>query len=74
MFESDFTREDLFTSDELFLTGTATNVAPVVDVDGRRTGTGEFPVTRKILHVYMDTIHGKLKQYEPWLTYVLQQH
>ena len=38
--ESTLTRFDLFTADELFLTGTAAEIIPVVEMDGRMIGDG----------------------------------
>ena len=40
---TDFTREELFTADELLYTGTAAGVTPIREVDGRPIGTGELP-------------------------------
>ncbi len=46
---ADLTKHDLYTADEMFLTGTAAEVIPVTQVDGRRIGTGRpGPVTRRI--------------------------
>ncbi|MDA4137083.1 MAG: branched-chain amino acid transaminase [Thaumarchaeota archaeon] len=68
--EEDFTREGLFTADELFFSGTAANVTPIREVDGRSIGSGQFPVTKKIQQVYLDAIHGRVEKYRPWLSYV----
>jgi hypothetical protein len=47
--ESVMTRYDLYNAGEIFLTGTAAEVIPVVDVDGRRIGTGTpGPVTSRL--------------------------
>jgi len=67
---TDFTREELFTSDELFYTGTAAGVMPIREVDGRPIGTGNYPITKRLRQRYEATIHGKLPEYESWLTYV----
>lgn len=66
----DISREELYTSDELFLTGTAAGVTPVREVDGRTIGDGKWPVTRKIKSIYEEVVHGKNAQYEKWLTRV----
>jgi len=48
--EEPFTRYDVYTSDECFLTGTAAELVPVVEVDGRAIGKGKpGPVTAKLL-------------------------
>lgn len=69
-YRNDFTREELFTSDELFFTGTAAGIVPIREVDGRIIGNGEYPTTRKFQKLYDDTVHGRIKKYEKWLTYV----
>jgi branched-chain amino acid aminotransferase len=47
--EATLTRHDLYTADECFLTGTAAEVIPVVDIDGRKIGAGvPGPVTAKL--------------------------
>ncbi|MGA3022291.1 MAG: branched-chain amino acid transaminase [Thermoplasmata archaeon] len=66
---TDFTREELFTSDELFYTGTAAGVMPIREVDGRPIGTGIYPITKRLRLRYEAAIHGKAPEYEPWLTY-----
>ena len=49
-FEEPFTRYDLYTSDEIFLTGTAAELVPVVEVDKRPVGGGRpGPVTARLL-------------------------
>ncbi len=66
---NDFTREELFTADELFYTGTAAGVMPIREVDGRPIGNGEYPVTKRLRLRYEAAVHGKSPQYESWLTY-----
>ena len=66
---TDFTREELFTSDELFYSGTAAGVMPIREVDGRPIGTGTYPVTKRLRLRYEGAVHGKIPEYEPWLTY-----
>jgi len=68
--ERNFTRDELFASDELFFTGTASNVVPIREVDGREIGKGQFPMTKEIQKIYLDAIHGKVAKYRPWLSYV----
>ena len=47
--EATLTRHDLYTADECFLTGTAAEVIPVVDIDGRMIGAGTpGPVTKQL--------------------------
>lgn len=67
---NDSTREELYTSDEIFFSGTAAGIAKVAEVDGRKIGNGEYPITEKLQKVYADATHGKEKRYEKWLSYV----
>ena len=65
---TDSTREELFTSDELFFTGTAAGIAKIREVDGRKIGNGIFPMTERLRRLYEETVHGKVKRYSKWLT------
>ncbi|MCI4325065.1 MAG: branched-chain amino acid transaminase [Thermoplasmata archaeon] len=67
---NDFSREELFTSDELFYTGTAAGITPIREVDGRPIGTGAYPVTKRLQLRYEDAIHGRNPAYASWLTAV----
>ncbi len=69
-FRNDATREELYTSDELFFTGTAAGVARIREVDGRKIGNGGFPITDRLQKLYDGATHGKIKRYEKWLTFV----
>lgn len=51
--EQPFTRHELYVADECFLTGTAAEVIPVIDVDGRPIGAGTpGPVTRELINKF----------------------
>ena len=53
--EADYTLPQLYTADEVFVTGTMGGLAPVVAVDGRQIGTGKpGPVTRQLTARYAD--------------------
>ncbi len=66
--EMELARGSLYTADEIFLTGTAAEVTPVREVDGRPVGLGEpGPVTRQAQGLYADVVAGKLSDYRPWL-------
>jgi branched-chain amino acid aminotransferase len=69
-FRNDSTREELYTSDELFFAGTAAGLARIREVDGRAIGNGKYPITAKLQKLYDDTTHGRVKRYERWLSYV----
>lgn len=71
-YRNDATLEELYTSDEVFFSGTASGVAKVSEIDGRRIGSGETPVTDRIARLYQETVHGGVKRYLKWLTPVSQ--
>ncbi|MGB7265314.1 MAG: branched-chain amino acid transaminase [Terracidiphilus sp.] len=61
-------RSELYVCDELFLTGTAVGLAPVVRVDHRGVGDGRIgAVTRRLRQLYFDATHGNLAAYRKWL-------
>ena len=69
--EKRITRDEVYICDEAFFTGTAAEVTPIRELDGRKLGAGRRgPVTEKLQEVYFDVVRGKLPQYEHWLTYV----
>jgi branched-chain amino acid aminotransferase len=67
-YRNDFTREELYTSDELFFSGTAVGIAKISEVDGRKIGNGEYPTTSSLQKLYDDVVHGRSSRYEKWLT------
>ena len=63
------TRDDLYIADEAFFTGTAAEVTPIREVDGRTIGAGRRgPVTAKIQKMFFELVNGKNKQHKQWLT------
>jgi branched-chain amino acid aminotransferase len=69
-YRNDMTREELYTADELFFSGTAVGVAKIREVDGRKIGNSAFPTTERLRRLYEGTVHGKVKRYSKWLTTV----
>jgi branched-chain amino acid aminotransferase len=69
--EEPIVRDQVYIADEVFVCGTAAEVAAVTEVDTRRIGKGEMGmVTRKIRGAFFDTVHGKGQRAEGWLDYV----
>ncbi len=67
--ERSIDRSELYVADECFMTGTAANVTPVVEVDHRPVGDGKVgPITRRLLNLYSDVIRGKNRKYKEWCT------
>ncbi len=71
--ERSIDRSELYVCDELFLTGTAVGLAPVVRVDHRPVGDGVIgPLARHLLQLYFDATRGHLPVYRKWLLGVYQ--
>ncbi len=69
--EEAIARDELYTADEVFLTGTAAEITPVRDIDHRKIGRGEAgPVTRRVQEAFFSVVKGKDTKHEHWLTYV----
>lgn len=65
------TRDDLYLADEVFFTGTAAEITPVVEVDNRQIGSGKpGPVTRRLQEHFFRIVRGEDPSYQHWLTYV----
>lgn len=64
------TRNDLYTADEVFFTGTAAEITPIREIDRRKVGTGEpGPVTRALQKVFFEVVTGRNRAYDHWMTY-----
>ncbi len=69
--EGKFSLDDLYLADEAFLTGTAAEVTPVREVDGRIIGTGTpGPLTQKLQAAFFAVVKGQDPNYQHWLTYI----
>lgn len=69
--EERFTRDELYIADEAFFTGTAAEITPIREVDGRAIGEGRpGPITKKIQSIFFDIVKGRNKDYGSWRTYV----
>ncbi len=66
---TDIDRGMLFSSDELFFTGTAAEVTPIREVDGIQIGK-PGPVTKMIQEKFFEIVKGKDQEYGIWLDYV----
>jgi len=69
--EQRFTRDELYVADEAFFTGTAAELTPIREVDGRRIGSGKpGPVTQALQKQYFATVHGEVPERDGWLTFL----
>jgi branched-chain amino acid aminotransferase len=67
--ERNIPRTELYISDEIFVTGTAAEITPIISVDNNLIGDGkEGKITRSIREQYSKAVRGELEQYMHWLT------
>jgi len=65
--ERDVDRTELYAADEVFLSGTGFQIAPIVEVDGRPVGTGGIgPVAERLQELYFKAAREGLDGYEDW--------
>ncbi|MBK1643752.1 branched chain amino acid aminotransferase [Thiocapsa imhoffii] len=69
--EKRITRDEVYIADEAFFTGTAAEVTPIREVDGRVIGSGgRGPITERLQTLYFDLVHGRLESHSEWLNWV----
>ena len=69
--EKRMTRDEVYLADEAFFTGTAAEVTPIRELDGRRIGNGRRgPLTEQLQKQYFACVSGQLEQCRAWLSAV----
>ncbi|MES2013322.1 MAG: branched-chain amino acid transaminase [Pseudomonadota bacterium] len=69
--EKRITRDEVYSADEAFFTGTAAEVTPIRELDRRNIGTGTAgPITKQLQKMYFDAVTGKSEKHANWLTLV----
>lgn len=69
--ERSISRSELYLARECFLTGTATNIAQVVEIDRRQVGNGKTgDLTAKLQDLFADVILGRNPRYSDWYALV----
>ncbi|MBO3799655.1 MAG: branched-chain amino acid transaminase [Candidatus Brockarchaeota archaeon] len=69
--ERDLTRIDFYYADEAFMTGTAAEVVPVVEMDNYKIGDGKPGlITRRIQEEFYKIVKGESEKYLQWLEFV----
>ena len=69
--EKRITRDEIYTADEAFFTGTAAEVTPIRELDNRTIGSGgRGPVTARLQKMFFDTVTGKNDAHSDWLTFI----
>lgn len=66
--EKRITRDEVYIADEAFFTGTAAEVLPIREYDGRVIGEGQRgPITTRLQDLYFKAVKGELAQHSDWL-------
>jgi branched-chain amino acid aminotransferase len=66
--ERRITRDEVYVADEAFFTGTAAEVVPIRELDGRTIGSGSRgPITEQLQTMYFDSVRGNRSQNAEWL-------
>ncbi len=65
------TRDEVYVADEAFFCGTAAEITPIRELDGRPIGEGgRGPVTEKVQSLYFDQVKGRRETHPEWLAFV----
>ncbi|TVP52928.1 MAG: branched-chain amino acid transaminase [Halomonadaceae bacterium] len=68
--EKRITRDEVYIADEAFFTGTAAEVLPIRELDGRAIGSGaRGPLTAQFQQMYFDAVEGRRERNSEWLTH-----
>jgi branched-chain amino acid aminotransferase len=69
--EKRITRDEVYSADEAFFTGTAAEVTPIRELDNRQIGEGRRgPITEKLQSLFFDCVLGRSARHENWLSYL----
>ena len=69
--EKRITRDEVYSADEAFFTGSAAEVTPIRELDNRQIGNGgRGPITEILQTMYFDQVHGRRELYPQWQTLV----
>ncbi|MCC5811262.1 MAG: branched-chain amino acid transaminase [Ectothiorhodospiraceae bacterium] len=69
--EKRITRDEVYTADEAFFTGTAAEVTPIRELDGRVIGNGSRgTITERLQQMYFDQVEGRREAFPEWLSFV----
>jgi branched-chain amino acid aminotransferase len=69
--EREIPRTELYLADEIFLTGTAAEITPIISVDGKKVGIGKAgKITKQLYSIYSEIMTGRNEKYSDWITSV----
>ncbi len=63
-------RDELYTADEVFLTGTAAEITPVIGIDKRKISGGPGPLTKELRTAFFNVVAGRDERFLKWLDFV----
>ncbi|WP_333785027.1 branched-chain-amino-acid transaminase [Thermocrinis sp.] len=67
-------RSELYVADEVFLTGTAAEITPVIEIDNRKINGGKVGIiTKELQELYFKAVSGRIDRYKVWLTPVYEK-
>jgi branched-chain amino acid aminotransferase len=67
--ERQIDRSELYIADEVFMTGTAAHVTPIIEIDHRSIGSGAAgPISLKLQRLYFAACLGEIEKYSEWVT------
>ena len=67
--ERPIARSELYIADEIFMTGTAAEVTPIIEVDNRKIGEGKVgKITKELQKVFFNAVRGNIEKYRSMLT------
>jgi len=62
-------KSELYEADEMFLSGTAAEITPIIQIDKKKIGAGKLgKVTKNLMSAYSKVVMNKSKKYSHWLT------
>ena len=65
------TKEELKKADEVFLTGTAAEITPVIKIESKKIGNGKVgQITEQVMSTYSEIVMNNNKKFSKWLTNV----
>jgi len=65
------TRDEVYCADEAFFTGTAAEITPIRELDGRQIGAGRRgPITARLQSLFFDCVNGRVPAHDDWLAYI----
>ena len=70
--EKRITRDEIYVADEAFFTGTAAEITPIRELDGRSIGLGSRGlITQRLQTLYFDQVYGRRDFHSEWLTPII---